>query len=140
MGVRTIEVTSCRGSAAHLTRNGIPDHVPNVYSQSLRRLAFSENFAAGRSALWSAAIHIQARLIVAVRSRFSRTIRAAIFAGVWFPQMKTEQKNLTTISINGALLEAAKSEANAHRRSLSSQLEIWIEQSLEAAGKRKSKT
>jgi hypothetical protein len=53
--------------------------------------------------------------------------------------MKTEQKNLTTISINGALLEAAKSEAYAHRRSLSSQLEIWIEQSLEAAGRRKSK-
>jgi hypothetical protein len=101
-------------------------------------LAFSENFAAGLSAIWSAAIHIQARLIVAVRSRFSRTIRAP-FAGVWFPQMKTEQKNLTTISINGALLEAAKSEAHAHRRSLSSQLEIWIEQSLEAAGKRKSK-
>jgi hypothetical protein len=34
------------GDVAAFTANGIPDHVPNVYSQSLRRLAFSENFAA----------------------------------------------------------------------------------------------
>jgi hypothetical protein len=54
--------------------------------------------------------------------------------------MKTEQKSPTAVSINGALLEAAKSEAHAHGRSLSSQLEIWIEQSLETAGKRKPKS
>jgi len=53
--------------------------------------------------------------------------------------MKTERKNFTTISINGALLEAAKSEALAQRRSFSSQLEIWIEESLEEAGKPKRK-
>jgi hypothetical protein len=95
-----------------------------------------------KTSLWRvlrAAVAHSNELPAAVRSRFLRTIRTAI-CWCMVPQMKTEQKSPTAVSINGALLEAAKSEAHAHGRSLSSQLEIWIEQSLETAGKRKPKS
>ncbi|MCW1887676.1 hypothetical protein OKA04_23265 [Luteolibacter flavescens] len=39
-------------------------------------------------------------------------------------------KHATTISLDAKLLEAARKEAKAQRRSLSAQLEVWMEEKL----------
>jgi hypothetical protein len=44
-------------------------------------------------------------------------------------------KQATTISLDGKLLEAARKEAKAQRRTLSAQLEIWMEEKLSAKAK-----
>jgi hypothetical protein len=46
--------------------------------------------------------------------------------------MNTTTKRTTTISLDGNLLQVAKEKARAERRTLSAQLEIWIEEKLAA--------
>lgn len=46
----------------------------------------------------------------------------------------TSEKQSTTISISSDLLEAAKAEAKRQRRTLSAQLEHWIDERLSETG------
>lgn len=46
------------------------------------------------------------------------------------PQATMKAKHATTISLDASLLEAARKEAKAQRRTLSAQLEIWMEEKL----------
>ncbi|MDB6078434.1 MAG: hypothetical protein JWO82_2181 [Akkermansiaceae bacterium] len=47
-------------------------------------------------------------------------------------RMNTTTKRSTTISIDGSLLQVAKEKAREERRTLSAQLELWIEEKLAA--------
>lgn len=47
-------------------------------------------------------------------------------------RMNTTTKRSTTISIDGSLLQVARERAREERRTLSAQLELWIEEKLAA--------